>query len=684
LDLVVNNINQSAFVYENHTNAISTNNFLQVQLLGDYQNTQGVGAKVTAYFSGNQQVVTQSVTRGYQSSVDNLIHVGLGENSRVDSLIVQWPDGKMTKKSSVGANQKIMINYREAQTIEEYTSPAVKPWFAEITEQLDLNYQHIDPEYDDFSRQYLLPHKLSQQGPGIAVGDINGDQREDFFVGGAYSHSASFFLQQPNGTFREKKLTDQEKYEEDLGVLLFDYDNDNDLDLYIASGGNEHYENSEYYQDRLYENDGKGNFTLTQNVLPTLRVSSTCVRATDIDADGDLDLFVGGGVVPLKYPLPPDSYLLINEDGAFTDKTSELAPDLRRMGMVKDALWTDLDNDADADLIVVGEFMPIQFFENDGGRLKNASSQAGLRFTAGWWNSINSGDFDQDGDMDYVLGNLGLNTAYQASPDEPLTVYAADLDQNGFVDPIITAYLNHQEVPVPTRDDLIRQVPNLKKKFTDYASYAQATVENILTSADKSRAYTARAFRFASAYLENKGNGQFALSDLPLQAQWAPVYGIVVQDFDRDGFLDALLTGNNFGTETITGRYDASVGTLLKGDGDGDFTAISPVESGLVINRDSRGVAVLQQADRSVYLVTNNSDSLQVYASVWPDAENAISIPKDVLSAQLTFADSSQRRQEFYYGNSYLSQSSRKLLLTGNETGIRLIYFGGKEEAVNP
>ncbi|MEM8969102.1 MAG: FG-GAP-like repeat-containing protein, partial [Bacteroidota bacterium] len=684
LDLVVNNINEPAFIYENQTNAIGTNNYLQVQLVGSHQNTQGIGAKVVVYFLGQQQVITQSVTRGYQSSVDNVLHFGLGETSIVDSLLVQWPDGKMMRKNSVDANQRITMDYQEAQLLEKPASPALKPWFTEITEQLNLDHQHIDPEYDDFSRQYLLPHKLSQQGPGIAVGDVNGDEREDFFVGGAYSHSGSIFLQQPGGTFRERKLTNEEKYEEDLGALLFDYDNDKDLDLYLASGSNEHYENSEYYQDRLYENDGRGNFTLTQNVLPTLRVSSTCVRATDIDADGDLDLFVGGGAIPLKYPLPPDSYLLINEDGSFSDKTSELAPDLRRMGIVKDALWTDFDNDSDPDLIVIGEFMPIQFFENDGGKLKNASSQAGLRFTAGWWNSINGGDFDQDGDVDYILGNLGLNTAYQVSPDEPMTVYAADLDQNGFIDPIITAYVNHQEIPVSTRDDLIRQVPDLKKKFTDYASYAQATVADVLTSADKSRAYTAKAFRFASAYLENKGNGQFALSDLPLQAQRAPVYGILVQDFDQDGFLDVLLTGNDFGTETITGRYDASVGTILKGNGKGEFLAISPTEGGLLVDGDSRGVAILQQQDRSIYLFANNADSLQACTTVWPDAENVMPISKDVLGARITFTDSSQRRQEFYYGNSYLSQSGRKLHLNGSEAEIQLIYFGGKEEVIIP
>ncbi|MEM9675769.1 MAG: VCBS repeat-containing protein [Bacteroidota bacterium] len=681
LDLVVSNINEPAFIYENQSDAMDNHNFLRIQLAGDSLNAHGIGAKAIIYLADHQQSIEQSVTRGYQSSVDYSLHFGLGEYDRVDSLMIRWPDGKVSKQTDISANQQITLYHENAEPPTKKNTNATSTWLTEVTANLNLTHQHTDPEYDDFSRQYLLPHKLSEQGPGIAVGDVNGDGLEDFFVGGAYSHSGSLFFQQSDGTFRSKKLVDGEKYEEDLGVLLFDYDNDDDLDLYVASGSNEHYENSEYYQDRLYCNDGQGDFTLTQDVLPDLRVSSTCVRATDVDADGDLDLFVGGGAIPLKYPLPPDSYLLINEGETFTDKTQELAPGLRKLGMVKDALWTDFDNDADADLIVVGEFMPIQFFENDGGKLSNVSSQAGLRFTSGWWNSINGGDFDQDGDIDYILGNLGLNTAYQVSPDKPKTIYAADLDQNGFIDPVITAYINQQEVPVATRDDLIRQVPNLKKKFTDYASYAQATVTDILTSADKSRAYVAKAFRFASGYLENQGNGRFQLLDLPLPAQRAPVYGILVQDFDQDGLLDVLLTGNDFGTETITGRYDASLGTILKGNGKGEFTAISPVTAGLVVQGNSRGTAILHHGNYWVHLFTNNSGLLQAYTTTHSSSEgNFVIIPKDVLSAEITFADSTQRRQEFYHGSSYLAQSSRKLLLTGRETKVQLLYSGGKQE----
>jgi hypothetical protein len=521
----------------------------------------------------------------------------------------------------------------------------------------------------------------------LAVGDINGDGLEDFIVGGAYNHSAFLFFQSQDGTFTKKALTNnqEEKEAEDLGILLFDYDNDHDLDLYIASGSNEYFEGSPYYQDRLYNNDGKGNFTLTEGVLPAFTVSTSSVKAADYDQDGDLDLFVGGRLTPLKYPLPPDSYLLINEGGKFVDKTNTLAPALRKLGMVTDALWTDFDNDMDADLVVVGEFMPIQFFKNTKGKLENVSNQTGLTFTAGIWNSINAGDFDADGDMDYVVGNLGLNTRHEVSQDEPMTVYAADLDQNGFIDPIITYYINHQEYPSHSRDDIIRQVPALKKKFPDYESYANAGVSEILTQTDLSRAYTAKSFKHASAYLENLGKGRFQLAELPKLAQIAPIYGILVEDFDHDGNLDLLLSGNDFGTEVVSGRYDASTGIFLKGNGKGKFTPMLPINTGLLIDKNAKGVASIQVKNQQVYLFSNNNGPLQAYQySPTMKKIEPLNIPAHIFKAIITFNDSSQRVQEFYYGSSYLSQSSRKFPLFGNEVLINFYDYKGAKEMTIP
>ena len=686
LDLVVNNINEPAFIYENQTNLTTDHHFLSIRLLGDRLNPGGLGAKVSVYASGVHQFAEQSVSRGYQSSVDYNLHFGLGSAQKIDSLLVQWPNRTVSKLEAIPANQRLTIRQDEAVPSSPATLSPAEQWFAEVTEKMGLVYQHTDPEYDDFSQQYLLPHKLSEQGPGIAVGDMNGDGQEDFFVSGAYQHSGYLFFQK-DGTFVKKALTtaEDEQYAEDQGALLFDYDNDEDLDLYVASGSNEHYANSEYYQDRLYSNDGRGHFTLTQGVLPSFRTSSSCVKAADFDQDGDLDLLVGGGVVPLKYPLPADSYLLVNEDGQFTDKTDALASGLRKLGMVRDALWTDFDNDTDADLIVVGEFMPLQFFRNTEGRLENVSGQTGLSYTAGWWNSINSGDFDRDGDLDYVLGNLGQNTPYRATESEPLTIYAADLDQNGFVDPIITYFNDHQEYPVHSRDDIIRQVPALKKKFPDYERYARADISAILTPTDRGRAYTAQAFQLASCYLENLGEGRFSLTELPRLAQFAPVYGILVEDFDRDGYLDVLLSGNDFGTEVVNGRYDASAGTLLKGDGNGNFLALLPRESGLMIEGNARGTAGIQTKDQRVYLFANNNGPLQAYTATSGKGQAvSLAIPGNTFKAKITYQDSSQSIQEFYYGSSYLSQSSRSLVLTGEEAHITLYDFEGNQSAAYP
>lgn len=687
LDIVINNINEPASVYENRSDIVLGHHYLSIQLRGDSLNSMGLGTEVILFQDGKQQVVRQALTRGYQSSIDKTIHFGLGEANVVDSVIARWPDGKVGKVLNPESDKLLTLLHDEAfMEIASEHSKSKSGLFKDVSTNLNLDYLHEDPVYYDFNRQFLLPHKHSNQGPGLAVGDINKDGMDDFFIGGGYNRSGKLFYGSEDGTFKKESLipNENEKYEEDTGVLFFDYDGDGDQDLYIVSGSNEFYEGSEYYQDRLYTNDGQGNFRIDRQALPRITTSGSCVRASDFDKDGDLDLFIGGRLTPLKYPLPPNSYLLENNNGKFTDATNKLAPALRKVGMVTDALWTDYDSDGDTDLIVVGEFMAIQFFENQDGKLVNSSEKTGITYTSGWWNSINGGDFDNDGDVDYVLGNMGLNTKYRVSPNEPLTVYAMDYDKNGSIDPIMSTYKLGIEYPVHSRDDLIKQIPQMKKKFPDYASYAQATIKEVLTLQEKSSSYIAKSFQFASAYLQNNGNGKFEMKSLPKEAQLAPVYGILINDFDQDGNLDVLLSGNNYGTGVGVGRHNASKGILLNGNGKGEFKVISAMESGLRITGDSRGAIALKIKDRQAYFFGRNSDSLKAYMlEIQSNGNSFIDVLPNMAKANITYKDGTERLQEFYYGSSYLSQSSRTLLLNGNESKIVFYDFLGKEVAVH-
>jgi hypothetical protein len=566
---------------------------------------------------------------------------------------VRWPDGTTLLRTDLSAGQSLTLRHADARPGSHPSpSPPSDPLLRSVdSDQGPAGHRHQEEPFNDFKRQRLLPHKLSQSGPGAAVGDVNGDGREDVFIGGSYRHSGHLFVQNADGTFDGRPLGSEPYYQEDTAPLFFDADGDGDLDLYVASGSNEFRSGSHYLQDRLYLNDGTGAFSRAPEALPPLATSSSVVMAADYDADGDFDLFVGGRLRANSYPQPGRSYLLNNEGGTFGDVTQSVAPALQDIGMVTSALWTDFNTDGQMDLIVVGEFMSIRFFANDGGRLRDVTDQTGLSHTTGWWTSITGGDFDRDGDTDYVVGNLGLNTRYEASAAEPVSIYAGDFDRNGHIDPVLAHYVDGTEVPVPRRDRLLTQLPMLRQQFPDYESYATATISDLLSEQQRTDATVLRATRFASSYLENQGNGDFDIRALPPRAQFAPLYGLLATDVTGDGHLDVLAVGNSYAPDVITGRHDALPGLLLRGDGRGQFEAVSHRESGFFVDGDAKALVRLHdETDTPMYMATQNDDSTEVFRA-GPDRPPTLVSPTPLeTTAEIVFPDSTVQRRDGYYG----------------------------------
>jgi hypothetical protein len=680
LDLVVNNINDPAFVYRNRASETTGNHYLQIRLHGNPPNKEGLGCKIEWYYQGKYQFYEHSLYRGYQSSVDQLVHVGLGRDTHIDSLRIIWPGGNEQMIKNIQANQVLLLEQKNASKPLKKIKTTPHVFFEDITARSGIDYQHKEELYIDFNIQPLLPYKYSQNGPGISVGDVNGDGLDDFFVGGAFKYPGCFFIQQPNGTFNKRVLTEEKKYEEDMGVLLFDADNDKDLDLYIVSGGNEFEVNSPYYQDRLYINDGKGNFTIQKESLPSMRSSGSCVTACDFDKDGDLDLFVGGRLVPGAYPAPPKSYLLRNEGGRFTD-ISQTAGVGQQIGMVSSALWTDMDNDGWTDLMVTGEWMPVTLFKNNRGSFINITAVAGLAQSAGWWNSLTAGDFDSDGDMDYIAGNLGLNSKYKASAGEPVRVIAKDFDNNGTLDPIMSHYIGGKEYPAHARDDMSLQMVSTKKRFTSYSSYAKADFGAVLSGLDTTAAYRFNAKTFKNSYIENLGNGNFSIRSLPVEAQFAPVFGVVGDDFDQDANLDVLLVGNFHATEVATGRYDAMYGLWMKGDGKGNFTPVSTDKSGFEVGGDAKGLALLYSSKHEkIILAAQNNGKLKAFRYL--GSKQLFTFENTDVSADFIFKDGRNRKHERYHGSTYLSQSSGKVALDSTVSQIQVTDHSGRKRVV--
>jgi hypothetical protein len=520
----------------------------------------------------------------------------------------------------------------------------------------------------DFRVTPLLPHKFSEGGPGIAVGDVNGDGRDDVYVGSDRGQPKGLWLQTSPGRFLRREIPGGE-HRQDMGSLFFDADGDGDLDLVAASGGGFIANDATTYLAQLYLNDGRGAFSVSSNALDGASTSGSGVIAADYDADGDLDLFLGGRVIPGRYPLPPRSYLLRNDTpkgGAvrFTDVTRTVAPSLVSIGLVTSALFTDFDQDGRVDLLVAGEWMPLTFLRNAGGRFDDVGAATGLGATHGWWNSIVAGDFDRDGDTDYLAGNLGLNTRYRATEAKPVRVHAGDFDRNGSLDPVLSSYIGDESYPVASRDLMVDQMIAMKGRFKRYEDYARATLEQTLSAAERDSAYVAKSVTFASAYLENRGGGRFARRALPVLAQIAPIYGMLVVDADGDGNLDVLLVGNSYGPETQAGWDDASIGAVLLGDGRGGFRYVNGSASGFFVPGNAKAAAdVLIGDGRSLVLVTQNGDSLRTFTAARPAKWRAVRVQPLDSYALLTDATGRTTRQELYHGSTYLSQSSRYLRL---------------------
>lgn len=484
LDLVVNNSNDIAFIYENNSNKISKNNYLSIKFKTGSRFNSFFGTRATIYYNGNIQVRELTSSRGYFSCSEELIHFGVGTIQEIDSLVITWYDEGQSVLYNIPTRQTLILDREKLKTEKVSRSKPSKPLlFNDITKKVALTYEHKENEFDDFDREFLLPHKMSVLGPGLAIGDVDGNGLDDFFVGGTFEQSGNIFLQGNDGKFSmsDNTVFSGKPYHEDLGAVFFDADLDGDLDLYVVSGGNEYDLNDVRYQDRLYINNGKGKFSILESALPEIRASGSRVIQADYDKDGDIDLFVCGRQVPGKYPEPAESYLLKNcwkETGKLRFEKVE-NKDFVNLGMVTDACWSDYDGDNDLDIIVVGEWMPLTILENQNNNFIKKELSPSLKHTTGWWFSIKAADLDGDGDEDYIVGNMGLNYKYKASPDEPFCINYADFDLNGTNDIVMSYFNSGVQYPVKDLAYSSQQIPGLARKFPTFHEFASHSLKEI-------------------------------------------------------------------------------------------------------------------------------------------------------------------------------------------------------------
>lgn len=632
LDLVVNNVNAPASIYRNRAREVNGNHYLTIALRGQGMNTGGIGATVIVRHGATRQMLEEMPTRGFQSSVDPRLHFGLGASTRIDTLTVIWPDRRFQTLVDVAVDRILTLEQRNAAG--RYVPPrqASPPLFDDVTARSKIDFTHAEQTFLDYDREPLMPHLLSREGPALAVADVNGDGLDDIFVGGAKWQPSRVYLQQRDGTFRlsSQPALAADSLAEDVDAAFFDANGDGKPDLVVAAAGNEFWGSAEPLRPRLYLNDGHGNLRRDVNALPAIFENAGCVVPGDFDGDGHVDLFIGSRVVSRQYGMIPHSHLLRNDGtGHFTDVTATLAPALSQAGMVSSAAWVPSATAGKLDLVVVGEWMPVRVFRQEQGRFVDRTREAGLAGTSGWWNTVTAADLRGTGRSDLVLGNLGLNSYLRASSAEPARMYVGDFAHNGTLQQILTFYKDGVSYPVAGRDELVRLIPSLRSRYVTYKDFGASRVEDIFPATELAHATVLEARTFASAVALSDGKGGYALKPLPMEAQFSPVYAAVAGDYTGDGVPDLLLGGNFSGVTPTFGRYDASYGLLLRGDGAGGFAPVEMERSGVVIDGEVRHMRALRGANgERLIVVARNDTTVMVLRASGAERGTVVSAPK--------------------------------------------------------